>query len=120
MPALYQQCYEVDVVDLEYIETEKELEPYFDSKCVRLDVIVVDRNNNRYNLEMQVKNNTNPDTNTHVLPKRSRYYQALLDFDLLQAGQPYDLLPPTYIIFICIFDFFEQGNYVYTFKKRCL
>ena len=39
---------------------------------------------------------------------------------MLQAGQPYDLLPPTYIIFICIFDFFEKGNYVYTFKKRCL
>ena len=69
---------------------------------------------------MQVKNNKNPDTDTYVLPKRSRYYQALLDFDLLQAGQPYDLLPPTYIIFICIFDFFEKGNYVYTFKKRCL
>ena len=40
-----------DVVDLEYIDTEKELEPYFDSKCVRLDVIVVDKNNNRYNLD---------------------------------------------------------------------
>ena len=39
---------------------------------------------------------------------------------MLQAGQPYDLLPPTFIIFICIFDFFEKGNYVYTFKKRCL
>ena len=29
-------------------------------------------------------------------------------------------MPPTFIIFICIFDFFENGNYVYTFKKRCL
>ena len=69
---------------------------------------------------MQVKNKKNPQTKAFVLPKRSRYYQALLDFDLLQAGQPYDLLPPTFIIFICIFDFFENGNYVYTFKKRCL
>ena len=39
---------------------------------------------------------------------------------MLQKGQPYDLLPPTFIIFICVFDFFEQGNYVYNFKKRCL
>ena len=39
---------------------------------------------------------------------------------MLQAEQPYDLLPPTFIIFICIFDFFEKSNYVYTFKKRCL
>ena len=67
-----------------------------------------------------MKNNKNPDTDTYVLPKRSRYYQALLDIDLLQKGQPYDLLPPTFIIFICVFDFFEKGNYVYTFKKRCL
>ena len=29
-------------------------------------------------------------------------------------------MPPTFIIFITIFDFFENGNYVYTFKKRCL
>ena len=67
-----------------------------------------------------MKNNKNPDTDTYVLPKRSRYYQALLDIDLLQKGQPYDLLPPTFIIFICVFDFFEQDNYVYTFKKCCL
>ena len=79
-----------------------------------------DDKNTHYNLEMQVKNKKNPQTKAFVLPKRSRYYQALLDFDLLQAGQPYDLLPPTFIIFICIFDFFENGNYVYTFKKCCL
>ena len=67
-----------------------------------------DDKNTHYNLEMQVKNKKNPQTKAFVLPKRSRYYQALLDFDLLQAGQPYDLLPPTFIIFICIFDFFEM------------
>ncbi|WP_049897193.1 Rpn family recombination-promoting nuclease/putative transposase [Phascolarctobacterium succinatutens] len=87
---------------------------------IRLDIIVADDKNTHYNLEMQVKNNKNPDTDTYVLPKRSCYYQALLDIDLLQAGQPYDLLPPTFIIFICVFDFFEKCNYVYTFKKRCL
>ena len=61
-----------DVVDLEYIETEKELEPYFDSKCVRLDVIVVDRNNNRYNLEMQVRKVIGKETKLPLLPKRAR------------------------------------------------
>ena len=63
------QC---EVVDLEYIETEKELEPYFDSKCVRLDVIVVDKNNNRYNLEMQVRNVIGKETKLPLLPKRAR------------------------------------------------
>ena len=117
---LLEELLQIEIADINYIEAEKTIDPNYTSHGIRLDIIVADDKNTHYNLEMQVKNNKNPDTNTHVLPKRSRYYQALLDFDLLQAGQPYDLLPPTFIIFICIFDFFENGNYVYTFKKRCL
>ena len=111
---------QIEIADINYLEAEKTLEPEYTSRGIRLDIIVADDKNTHYNLEMQVKNIKNPDTDTYVLPKRSRYYQALLDIDLLQKGQPYDLLPPTFIIFICVFDFFEQGNYVYTFKKCCL
>ena len=117
---LLEELLQIEIADINYIEAEKTIETDYTSHGIRLDIIVADDKNTHYNLEMQVKNNKNPNTNTHVLPKRSRYYQALLDFDLLQAGQPYDLLPPTFIIFICVFDFFEKGNYVYTFKKRCL
>ena len=109
-----------DVVDLEYIETEKELEPYFDSKCVRLDVIVVDRNNNRYNLEMQVRNVIGKETKLPLLPKRARYYQSVMDMDMLQKGQTYDKLSPLVLVFVCAFDLFQEGRYVYTFKSRCL
>ena len=111
------QC---EVVDLEYIETEKELEPYFDSKCVRLDVIVVDKNNNRYNLEMQVRNVLGKDTKLPLLPKRARYYQSVMDMDMLQKGQSYDQLSPLVLVFVCAFDLFNEGRYVYTFKSRCL
>ena len=117
---LLEELLQIEIADINYIEAEKTIDPNYTSHGIRLDIIVADDKNTHYNLEMQVKNIKNSDTDTYVLPKRSRYYQALLDFDLLQAGQPYDLLPPTYIIFICIFDFFEKGNYVYTFKKRCL
>ena len=109
-----------DVVDLEYIQTEKELEPYFDSKCVRLDVIVVDRNNNRYNLEMQVRNVIGKETKLPLLPKRARYYQSVMDMDMLQKGQTYDKLSPLVLVFVCAFDLFKEGRYVYTFKSRCL
>ena len=114
---LLEELLQIEIADINYIEAEKTLEPEYTSRGIRLDIIVADDKNTHYNLEMQVKNNKNPDTDTYVLPKRSRYYQALLDIDLLQKGQPYDLLPPT---FICVFDFFEQDNYVYTFKKCCL
>ena len=117
---LLEELLQIEITDIKYLEAEKTIDPNYNSHGIRLDIIVADDKNTHYNLEMQVKNNKNPHTDTYVLPKRSRYYQALLDFDLLQAGQPYDLLPPTFIIFICVFDFFKQGNYVYTFKKRCL
>ena len=117
---LLEELLQIEIADINYLEAEKTLEPEYTSRGIRLDIIVADDKNTHYNLEMQVKNNKNPDTDTYVQPKRSRYYQALLDIDLLQKGQPYDLLPPTFIIFICVFDFFEHGNYVYTFKKCCL
>ena len=72
-----------------------------------------------YNLEMQVKNPVSR-TGEFQLPKRTRYYQAMLDTDMLQKGQDYDELSPTYIIFFCLFDFFEDSQRIYTFKRRCL
>ena len=117
---LLEELLQIKIADINYLEAEKSLEPEFVSRGIRLDIIVADDKNTHYNLEMQVKNTKNPDTKNYVLPKRTRYYQALMDIDLLQKNQEYDLLPPTYIIFICVFDFFAKGNYVYTFKKRCL
>lgn len=117
---LLEELLQIKIADINYFEAEKSLEPDYASRGIRLDIIVADDKNTHYNLEMQVNNIKNPDTKHYVLPKRTRYYQALMDIDLLQKGQEYDLLPPTYIIFICVFDFFAKGNYVYTFKKRCL
>ena len=68
---------------------------------------------------MQVKNPVS-NTGKFQLPKRTRYYQAMLDTDMLQKGQDYDELSPTYIIFFCLFDFFEDSQRIYTFKRRCL
>lgn len=107
------------IADITYLEAEQTLDVYPDSHGIRLDVRIADDTNTHYNLEMQVKNPVSR-TGKFQLPKRTRYYQAMLDTDMLQKGQDYDLLPPTYIIFICVFDFFAKGNYVYTFKKHCL
>ena len=35
-------------------------------------------------------------------------------------GQDFDELDPLVLIFICTFDLFNEGRYVYTFKSRCL
>ena len=63
-------------------------------------------------MEMQV-------TLQKFLPKRSRYYHDQIDMDALLAGDSYENLPDTYVIFICDFDPFGRNMYRYTFDARC-
>lgn len=116
---LLEELLQIKIADINYLEAEKSLEPEYTSRGIRLDIIVADDRNTHYNLEMQVKNPVSR-TGKFQLPKRTRYYQAMLDTDMLQKGQDYDELSPTYIIFFCLFDFFEDSQRIYTFKRRCL
>ena len=108
-----------DIEDIVYIETEKTLQPYYDSRGIRLDVILADENHTRYNLEMQARNVISK-AGVALLPKRTRYYQSVIDMDMLKQGENFDQLNPLVLIFICTFDFYKEGRYVYTFKSRCL
>ena len=65
-----------------------------------------------YNVEMQVAQRPG-------LKRRSRYYHSQIDMDLLVSGTDYELLPDTYVIFLCDFDPFEEGRYRYSFEERC-
>lgn len=80
-------------------------------KGVRLDVFAKDEHNTRYNVEMQVAK--------RALERRSRYYHGQMDMEMLLSGMDYRQLPNAYVIFICDFDPFGQGRYLYTVKKRC-
>ena len=53
------------------------------------------------------------------LPKRTRYYQAMMDMDVLNKGEFYTKLRKTYIIFICTFDPFDRNLSQYTFYETC-
>ena len=108
-----------DIEDIVYIDTEKTLQPYYDSRGIRLDVILADDNHTRYNLEMQARNVISK-AGVALLPKRTRYYQSVIDMDMLKQGENFDQLNPLVLIFICTFDFYKEGRYVYTFKSRCL
>ena len=57
--------------------------------------------------------------NADNLPKRSRYYQSLVDMELLDRGQAYDELSKSYVVFICPFDLFHQGRHIYEFRNYC-
>lgn len=84
----------------------------YDAKSVRLDIILEDDSHTIYNLEMQV-------TKRPGLVKRSRYYQDLIDLDLLQKGASYDELNHCLVIFICNFDLFDKDQYLYRFRNVC-
>lgn len=117
---LIEELLNIQIAELSYPSAEKTIQTGVDSRGVRLDIIVADENRTHYNLEMQIKNNKSVETGEPLLPKRTRYYQASLDMDLLGKGQNFDKLNDTYIIFICAFDLFGEGRYIYTFKNKCL
>lgn len=99
---------------IEHLEISKEKSIVYhpEYKGVRLDVYAKDRQNTRYNVEMQVAKPT-------ALSKRSRYYHSQIDMEILIKGEKYEKLPDTYVIFICDFDPFEEEKYCYTFTNRC-
>ena len=99
-------------IDHVEISTEKNIVYHPEYKGVRLDVYAKDKNNTRYNIEMQVLKQP-------ALGRRSRYYQSPMDMELLAKGCEYAELPDSYVIFLCDFDPFGEGKYRYTFRKSC-
>ena len=93
---------------IEYPELQKSIKPDVDARSVRLDVYVQDNKDIVYDIEMQV-------SDTKELPKRSRYYQSVIDLQLIDKGQHYKKLNRSYIIFICPFDAYGKGSHIYTF-----
>ncbi len=99
-------------IDRVEISKEKTIVYHPEYKGVRLDIYAKDANNTRYNVEMQ-------SVQQNMLGKRTRYYHSQIDMELLQTGEEYLRLPNTYVIFICDFDPFGEGRYVYTFENSC-
>ncbi len=108
---------ETSISDISYSEREKFIQITKDKRSIRLDVYVRDDQDKIYDAEMQQKHKEEDIRN---LPKRSRYYQGMIDLNLLESGASYGELPDSYIIFICTFDPFGEGRSRYTFQNVCL
>lgn len=105
----------IKIFDLQEPEPEKSTETSPFNKGVRYDVFVKEQGPDgeimrTFDIEMQIED-------THELPKRARYYQALCDSEALNKGESYRNLKEQYIIFICPDDIFKQGRAVYRFKN---
>ena len=102
----------VKIRKLVYPQTQKTIDLSLQAKGIRLDVYVEDDQNTVFNLEMQTSDGAN-------LPKRMRYYQGMIDLNILDKGQDYTTLKKSYVIFICTFDPFGEGRHIYTFCNTC-
>lgn len=111
---MLEKILKIKIHDIKYLEEEKTITATYQSKGVRLDVYVEDEKHTVYNVEMQVRKLTD-----EALFKRPRYYQSMIDVDLLAAGAEYDELNDTYIIFICPFAILDEHRHIYTFRNYC-
>ena len=101
----------IEIADIEYLNVEQSLDPVLDAKGVRLDVFAKG-SGKVYDIEMQR-------TNRLSLGKRMRYYQASMDVDCLAPGEDYEVLPESYVIFICEDDPYECGFPMYHLERSC-
>ena len=94
------------------VESEKTLKERFAAKGARLDLYVEDEDGIVYDVEVQTTDNDD-------LSLRMRYYQGMLDQTFFPTGADYNEMRKSFVIFICNYDPFKEGRYVYTFQNRC-
>ena len=100
----------IQIESIRLARPEKTLDVDFFAKGIRLDVFVKNETDRSYDIEMQVIGKKH-------LPLRSRYYQSVLDISSLHAGEDYESLAESYVIFLCLEDIFHKGFPIYTFKS---
>ena len=103
----------IKISRIEYPKSQETIDISADAKSVRLDIYVEDGKETVYNIEMQTTENRN-------LPKRTRYYQGMIDLNILEKGDNYKDLKRSFVIFVCTFDLFGEGRHIYTFENRCI
>ena len=101
----------IKVGKIEYPSLQKTITPFYESKGIRLDVYVSDLERV---FDIEIQTSIPPS-----LPKRTRYYQSLMDVDNLLRGQSYAELKESYVIFICTQDPFGKSLPVYEFRNIC-
>ena len=102
---------DMKIEKLKPVQAERTMLETMDSKSVRFDVYAKDEKR-IFDIEMQTSTSKN-------LPKRSRYYQSVIDMDNLSKGENYTRLKDSYVIFLCQNSPFAKLHPVYFFENIC-
>ena len=81
-------------------------------RSVRLDVLAIDDSGGQINIEIQREDKG-------AGSKRARYHSSIMDANLLLAGENFEELPETYVIFITERDVLKKGLPLYR-VERCV
>lgn len=102
-------------IELEEVKAEQVILNKKGKRAIRLDAWAKEKRNRQFDMEMQ------NDSSSDSIPKRTRYYQGLMDTPILKAGKDtkYRELPSTVIIFITQEDIFRKDLAKYTFTEQC-
>jgi predicted transposase/invertase (TIGR01784 family) len=102
-------------IQLKEVKVEQVVLNESGKRAIRLDAWALSDDNRQFDMEMQ------NDSEHDSLPKRSRYYQGLMDSPILKSGKKtkYKRLPSTTIIFITRDDVFKKDLAKYTFTEQC-
>ncbi len=111
---LIEKLLHIRVKNIIYPVAEKVIEQSPTQKGIRLDLYVETDEGILIDIEIQATDGT-----IGWLPKRSRYYQSMIDLDVLGKGRDYIELKQSFVIFICTFDPFQYHRKIYTFTNRC-
>ena len=79
-------------------------------RSVRLDIAAEDADGKVYDIEVQR-------AEEGARPKRARYHSSIMDSHLLEAGEDFEDLPETYVIFITESDYFKEDKPIYTIER---
>ena len=98
---------------LKWKEGQKVIHNIPGKRGIRMDFVAESEDGRVFDVEMQNRKEGN-------IPKRTRFYQALMDAPMLKSGEKgFDQLKPLFIIVICDYDPYGMKKYCYTFENRC-
>lgn len=88
--------------------TQADMKRVTGARSICLDAYGTDSLGRKYDIEVQR-------SNEGAAPKRARYHASAIDIENLDAGETFDQLPETYIIFITERDVFGDGKPLHVF-----
>ena len=105
---------ELDIERVEFPERQKALAEGIFMHGVRFDVYTRTDKGEIIDVEIQTADTGN-------LPKRIRAYHSMItrsEMDIRKMKN-YNDIHKAYVIFICLFDLFDKGRHIYTFRNIC-